>query len=163
MEMLQRFVILVAVMLVAASCSTTSVSVDRDASDVENRTTDTSSDEFDTPDERIEFARHYVTFAGPVDDVHFDIVYFDNSDGRAPGPSDWDMKFVFVVDPATVDAWHADHVAVDELDTVWANKLVSLALEADPTADPAHFERSGSRVTIYGADGLVVQRVSTLG
>lgn len=104
-----------------------------------------------------------MTFPGPVDDVFFDITYFDNSDGRAPGPSDWDMKFVFVVDPATVDAWTAGHIDAG-FSTVWANRLLDQAGVSQDmlSSDPHQVQRAGSRVTVYADDGIVIRQVSTL-
>lgn len=164
-RLLRACLLLVSIMLATTSCS---ISVDRDETEAVDLTTNTSSAEFATAAERIEFAGRYVDFAGPVDDVYFDIVYFDNADGRAPGPSDWDMEFVFVIDPSTVDAWTLEHSEVDELNIVWANRLLDGAIangaieRGEFISPPRHFERFGSRVSVYADDGIVLRRVATL-
>ncbi len=154
--------IIVLVLLVATSCTDAGVLSDQDSEDA-NLSTDTTSDEFATAAERIAFAQQYVVFQGPVMDVHFDIVYFDNSDDRLPGPSDWDMTFVFVVDPSTVASWTEGHIDAEFTPTS-AHALLEQAgfSPATLTGEAQQFEGVGSRLTLHAEDGLVIQHAFSI-
>jgi len=69
-----------------------------------SRTTDTSSDHFAMPSERIAFLARYVKMRSAARDAVFHVVYHDNSQGL-PGPSDWSISAAMLVRPSDGPAW----------------------------------------------------------
>jgi len=84
--------------------------------------TDTSSDSLPSLEERIEFLQRYVTFRRTYTDLGFHVAYHNNSGGRVPGPSEWDIRLVAVVPSAELTEWVPVGAAVkDSVDTGWLN------------------------------------------
>jgi hypothetical protein len=128
-------------------------------------TTDTRSAQFATEAEKIAFLRRYVRLYSPVEATEFHIVYHDNSGGRVPGPSDWDMRVALKVAPADVPAWTG---GLRESDGAGAN--LSWGIDLFPnegrwahTSHPRVYERAGGGVLVaaFAPEGIVLKRIWT--
>ena len=55
--------------------------------------------------ERIQFLESYVKFRRKYDKLEYNIYYQNNSGGRLPGPSDWDIRLVAQVPSDEIAQW----------------------------------------------------------
>ena len=82
--------------------------------------TDTSSDALPSLEQRVEFLQRYVTFRRGYRDLDFHVRYHNNSGGRVPGPSEWDIRLVATVPPAEIAEWVPTGVTpTPSADTQW--------------------------------------------
>lgn len=82
--------------------------------------TDTSSTAIPSLDERIEFLQRYVKFRRHYRALDFRVVYRNNSGGRMPGPSEWDIRIVADVPPQDLASWVPPGAAADpKPSTAW--------------------------------------------
>jgi hypothetical protein len=128
-------------------------------------TTDTRSTQFATDTEKIAFLRRYLTLYSPVEATEFHIVYHDNSGGRVPGPSDWDLRVALLVAPADVPSWTDGLRQIDRAsaDLSWGIDLLPSERRWAHTSDPQVYEREsgGVVVAVFAAEGIVLKRIWT--
>lgn len=127
--------------------------------------TQTSSVQFKTIDERINFLEKYVTLYSAIDNTEFIIFYQDNSIGLVPGPSDWDIKMALKVPKGSVDYWLDGFVEAkeEEVKLSWWNdlKLDSKIWERDSI--PKYYKRPKGRVylVVYEKEAIILKMIST--
>lgn len=71
-------------------------------------TTDTRSDSFHIKEEKLAFLKEYLIMPSEVIDAEYHIMFWDNSGGMVPGPSDWDIRAVLKVAEEDIPLWTAD-------------------------------------------------------
>ena len=130
---------------------------------IASKTTDTQSRTFTTDADKIAFLEQYLLLASPIQATEFHIIYHDNESGLIPGPSDWDMQAVMLVEPADLARWveGMQSVSVQEVDLAWANVLVPQDQRWRIISQPAVYEKSGALVAIFEQEGIVFKRVWT--
>jgi hypothetical protein len=121
-------------------------------------TTDTASSQFATLEEKIAFLERYLELPSEAKAAEYHIVYHDNSSGRVPGPSDWDMRVVVKVESEAIPLWLESLKATEEpFDLSWAFALVQdWHLESSPK-----FFTGDKRVAVFEVEGVVVLWLST--
>jgi hypothetical protein len=126
-------------------------------------TTDTSSAQFATDAEKLAFLRRYVTLYSAVETTEFHIFHHDNAGGRAPGPSDWDMRVALKVAPADVAAWTSGLHEIDgaDVDLSWGTDLLPNIPRWAHTSQPRIYERIGGGVIVaaFALDGVILKRI----
>ncbi|MDR0221385.1 MAG: hypothetical protein LBI54_08295, partial [Lachnospiraceae bacterium] len=97
----KRNIIIAAVILcvIVAAIFLISISFNlfRTVADQKNLTTDTWSNSFASKEEKRSFLAEYLVAPSEILDAEYHIVYHDNSTGRVPGPSDWDIRAALVI------------------------------------------------------------------
>jgi hypothetical protein len=128
-------------------------------------TTDTSSGQFATDAEKMAFLRRYVVLSSAVETAEFHILYHDNSGGRVPGPSDWDMRVALNMAPADVSAWtsglkESDGAGVDL--SPGTEPLPNKSRWAH-TSQPQVYQRANSDVivAVFAAEAIVLKHLWT--
>jgi hypothetical protein len=121
-------------------------------------TTDTISWQFPTTDEKLAFLQTYLNLPTDVEAIEYHIVFHDNSGGRVPGPSDWDMRVIVKVAPEDVQAWIESLSETDEtFDLFWAHDLAKDWITSNP-----RFFTGDKRAALFEKEGVVVWWLSTL-
>lgn len=124
-----------------------------------SKTTDTRSSTFATHAEKTAFLERYLTLHSPVEATEFHVIFHDNSGGFIAGPSDWDIQAVMRVAPDDIASWTdgMQRVEASVVDLAWANALLQQSgwLSSSP---PLVYERSGSLVAVFEADGIIAKR-----
>lgn len=124
-----------------------------------DRTTDTSSSGFATDTEKIAFLAQYVRFHSAVDKAEFRVIFHDNSSGRVPGPSDWEIRAVIHV--ADTAAWIKDKVQVEPFDLAWAEPFYREDLH--PNSEPQFYASAESRLAIFEPEQIILFYSTTTG
>jgi hypothetical protein len=121
-------------------------------------TTDTTSSQFATNKEKIAFLERYLKLPTKVEAAEFHIVYYDNSQGRVPGPSDWDMRVIVKVAPENIDRWLESLAETTEpFDITW---VYEFAKDWQLTSSPKFF-MGDKHVAVFEVGGVVVVWLST--
>jgi hypothetical protein len=124
-------------------------------------TTDTASSQFATDKEKIAFLERYLELPTQVEAAEYTIVYQDNSSGRVPGPSDWDMRVVVKVAPEDISSWPKSLTETTQaFDLEWAYHFAN-AEGWQLTSAPQFFVASSKRVAVFEVEGVVVVWLST--
>jgi hypothetical protein len=123
-----------------------------------SRTTDTQSSKLSTEAEQIDFLSQYVILKSNVSEAEFHIVYHDNSSGRVPGPSDWNIRVVMRVDD--VAAWAKGKTQIDSADFSWAEPLLSDRLR--PSSQPTFYVNDSTTIVIFEPEQIVFFRSTTI-
>ena len=119
--------------------------------------TDTRSSDLPSEAVQIEFLGRYVALRSEVSETEFHIVYHDNSDGLVPGPSDWDIKAVMVVDD--VAPWMEGKTAVETADFSWVDSMVTERLR--PSSSPLFFSNGSTTIAVYEPENIVFFQSTT--
>src|SRR5690349_20784423 len=72
---------------------------------VADKSTDTRSNTINDQADKIAFLEQYLSLSSPIQATEFHIVYHDNESGLIPGPSDWDMQVVMLVEQGDLARW----------------------------------------------------------
>lgn len=147
-----RLMILVLILLLSAGCIAPIAQ-----SPAGNRSTDTSSSDFSTDTEKVAFLEQYVRFHSTVDKAEFRVIYHDNSGGRLPGPSDWDIQAVMHV--ADTALWIKDKTKVEPFDLAWAEPFYRDDLR--PSGEPQFYKSAESRLAIFETEQIVLFYATT--
>lgn len=130
-----------------------------------NKTTDTWSSEFASRDEKLAFLAEYLIMPSEVLDAEYHIVYYDNSTGLIPGPSDWDVRAALKVKPEDIPLWTDGLVAVspEEIDLEWWVGLSSANILWDGD-DAEYYKRENdfSYLVVFPNTGVILKAVSTM-
>ncbi len=128
------------------------------AQETASLTTDTLSSQFATDEEKIAFLERYLNLPTKVEAAEYHIVYHDNSTGRVPGPSDWDMRVVIKVAPEDIDTWLESLTETTEpFDLAW---VYDFAKNWQLTSSPKFFV-GDKDVALFEVEGVVVVWLST--
>lgn len=121
-------------------------------------TTDTLSSQFATQEEKIAFLERYLTLPTNIEAAEYHIIYHDNSTGRVPGPSDWDMRVIVKVAPQDIPLWLESLTETAEpFDLTWAYELAEgWQLQSAPK-----FFVGDKRVAVFEPEDVVVLWLST--
>ena len=120
------------------------VALDGCGGKAEPASTDMSSDDLPTLEQRVEFLERYVTFRRTYSDLSFHVLYHNNGGGLVAGPSEWDIRLVAVIQPTELGGWvPPDSAAKATTDVQWL-------------ADVPGSERAAKISEWYTAPGLVV-------
>lgn len=136
------------VVLLIAACNSTATP---------DRTTDTKSIELTTETEQIDFLSQYVNLKSGVLETEFHIVYHDNGGGLVPGPSDWDIQAVMMVDD--VAAWVDGKTEVETADFSWAEGLLTEGLR--PSSQPTYYTNSTTTIAIFEPEQIIFLHSTT--
>ena len=123
-----------------------------------DRTTDTRSTNLATEAEQIEFLGEYVNLKSAVSETEFHIVYHDNSGGMVPGPSDWDVRAVMVVDDVAL--WIEGKTVVGTADFSWADSMVGEGLR--PSGSPQYFSNGSTTIAVYEPENIILFYSTTM-
>jgi hypothetical protein len=123
-------------------------------------TTDTMSLQFARGEEKIAFLERYLNLPTKVEAAEYHIVFYDNSKGRVPGPSDWDIRVVVKVAPKDIPLWLESLTETAEpFDLAWVYELAK-AGGWQLTSAPKFFV-GNKRVAVFETEGVVVWWLST--
>ena len=131
-----------------------------------NKTTDTWSTEFYSQKDKIVFLAEYLIMPSEVLDAEYHIVYYDNSGGVIPGPSDWDVRVALKIQPNDLPLWLDGFVSAPEKDInlSWWDELSSANFEWGN--DGAEYYRrsdvSFSYLVVFPEAGVILKAVSTM-
>ncbi|MCL2812897.1 MAG: hypothetical protein FWD25_13545, partial [Clostridia bacterium] len=98
-------ILFIASLTLLASCTNKLPTINHNEN---NKTTNTKSSVFDSKSEKIEFLKKYLLTYSEIADAEYHIVFYDNSTGLIPGPSDWDLKVAIKISPTEIDGWLED-------------------------------------------------------
>ena len=95
-------------------------------------------------------------------DAEYIIDYHDNSHGRVPGPSDYNMVFALKVDTTALRHWLPFSGRLDSLPSLapWSGLHLDSATWRT-TSSPMVFQGAGQRKVIYAREGIVLAHYST--
>lgn len=144
--------VLAALLVVCVSCSDNGRSL----------TTHTSSMDFKTKEEKMEFLARYLVNQAGLLDAEYRIDYQDNGRGAVPGPSDYDLCMALRVVPDSVDAWTAD--VQKQGYVITPEPWRALALDSKQWvmhSVPELYVSSGQMKQIYRAEGIVLAWYTT--
>ena len=129
----------------------------------ESLTTHTSSTQFATKEEKIDFLNRYLVNRAGLLDAEYRIDYQDNGSGRGvPGPSDYDIYMIVRILPDSIDAWTSD---VQQQDFLISREMWSgVALDTSVWrvhSTPELYTSLGQVKLIYSAEGIVFAYYTT--
>ena len=130
-----------------------------------DRTTDTWSFDFDNRDEKLSFLADYLLAPSEVLDAEYHIVFYDNSGGFVPGPSDWDIRVAVKIHPEDLTLWidESTEESADEIDLAWWEGLKSDDISW--SKDGAIYYRRpgrGNYLVAFPEQSIVLRAISTL-
>ena len=130
-----------------------------------NKTTDTWSFEFEKVSDKLAFLSEYLIMHSKVIDTEYHIVYFDNSTGIIPAPSDWDIRVALKVKEEDIHLWldGFTEVLAEEINLSWWDALVSYNIVFDD-ANAKYYKREGSfsYLVIFPDENVILKAVSTM-
>jgi hypothetical protein len=128
-------------------------------------TTDTRSNVFVEQEEKMAFLEQYLIMPSEVIDAEYHVIYWDNSGGIVPGPSDWDIRAAFRVAEGDIPLWTADmeRILPEQLELQLWDDLKSDALSWEDGTFFEYYKRPGNRsyVAVNREQGIVLKFVST--
>jgi hypothetical protein len=140
--------VLVAVVLCLAACGRTAAS---------DFSTDTQSSQLSTEAEQIAFLGKYVNLKSAVSQTEFHIIYHDNSGGLVPGPSDWDIQAIMLVEDIAL--WTAGKTQIDTADFTWADSLLTEPLR--PASQPTYYTNQTTTLAVFEPEQIIYLRSTT--
>lgn len=126
-------------------------------------TTHTSSTQFGTKQEKLDFLDSYLVNRAGLLDAEYRIDYQDNGSGRGvPGPSDYDLRMILRILPDSMDAWTSD---VERQDFLVSREMWS-GIAPDTSVWGAHttpelYTSQGQVKLIYRTEGIVFAYYTT--
>lgn len=105
--------------------------------------------------ERVEFIEKYVKFRRKYKQLEYDVSYL-NGGSFVPGPSEWDIRIVAMVDPNEIDQWTIPEKRNLNMETPeWVNSTAQ-TLEVDGISE--WYTDGGRTVGIDRERGVVAYR-----
>lgn len=131
----------------------------------EDYTTDTRSTVFENREEKLAFLARYLEMPSEIIDAAYHIVYQDNSKGRVPGPSDYEISAAFTAAPEDLALWTKDmkRILPEQTDPGWWEDLKTQDFTWDIPSDAEYYKRPGSEsyTVICPDQRLILKMVST--
>lgn len=128
-------------------------------------TTKTSSKQFATKEERLEFLKKYLKEYSPINDAEYFIEFYNNV-SRVPGPSEWDITVALKVPQDKINDWVIDFDEVNEEDIKlsWWDLLKLDDKGWYRNSKPKFYKRKGQMVyvVIYENEGIILKRVTAM-
>lgn len=132
----------------------------------ESRTTDTKSLSFKNMNEKLSFLEQYMEMPSDVYDAEYHIIYNDNSQGRVPGPPDWEIRAALKVDKDSIALWTdgMKKILPHQVDREWWEDLKTPSFTWEIQGDAERFKRPGSQSYLVTCpeDGIILKFVSTM-
>lgn len=126
-----------------------------------NRSTNTHSKQFTTDAEKISFLKRYLVLPSAVEAAEFHVVFYDNSGGGVPGPSDWDIQAVLKVAPKHLSAWTQNLRVTDQKqDLAWGYRLAQQQ-DWKLNATPKVYTAAGKTVAIFEKEGFIFKQLTS--
>jgi hypothetical protein len=126
-----------------------------------NRSTNTYSKQFATDADKISFLKRYLVLPSAVEAAEFHVVFYDNSGGSVPGPSDWDIEAVFKVAPEHLSAWTQNlQVTSQKQDLAWGYRLAQQR-GWKLNATPKVYTAAGKIVAVFEREGFICKRLTS--
>lgn len=123
-------------------------------SSVPSRTTDTHSSTLPDLAAREQFLKDYAKLPTAVEDLAFQVVYHDNSEGL-PGPSDWDIQVVAKVTQADLATWTIGLTPSENSSAFeWVSKVSGWTFESEPE----FYLKDGVETIVFAPDRVVARR-----
>jgi hypothetical protein len=126
-------------------------------------TTRTSSSQFSTQQEKLQFLKKYLTFYSDVYMAEYYIDFQDNSYGLVPGPSEWDIIVSLKVPKDSIKKWidGFQKIEPNEIDlNVW-DRLNLVPSKWSTKSKPAYYKRPDQMVYLVVYDeGIIFKRVA---
>ncbi|TYQ15205.1 UNVERIFIED_CONTAM: hypothetical protein Cloal_1619 [Acetivibrio alkalicellulosi] len=130
-----------------------------------NMTTNTSSSDLNTKDEKLNFLKKYMVLNSEVIDTEFHIIYQDNS-GGVPGPSYWDIKLALKVSKDETSKWvnEYEEIPADMISLDWWQELYLDDKLWNRPSIPQYYKRANasSYIVIYKEEGIILKYVTTM-
>ncbi len=129
----------------------------------ESLTTHTSSTQFGTKQEKLDFLERYLVNRAGLLDAEYRIDYQDNGSGRSvPGPSDYDLRMILRILPDSMNAWTSD---VERQDFLVSREMWS-GVAPDTSVwrvnfTPELYTSQGQVKLIYRTEGIVFAYYTT--
>jgi hypothetical protein len=125
--------------------------------------TDTWSSSFDNHYDKLSFLARYLVPFSEIIDAEYHIIYADNSRGRVPGPSYWDIRAALKVNAEDIPTWLDGFFEVPQgdIDLGWWDEINSDSVAW--TADCAQFyQRPGSLsyLVVFADEAILLKRVT---
>src|SRR5690606_2471586 len=98
-----------------------------------------------------------VNLKSAVLQTEFHIIYHDNSGGLVPGPSDWDIQAVMLVEDTA--PWKEGKTAIDTADFSWAGPF--LTDELRPSSQPAYYANQAVTIAVFEPEQIIYFRSTT--
>ena len=128
-------------------------------------TTDTKSTVFEDRDGKLDFLDRYLDMPSEIIDTAYHIIYQDNSKGRVPGPSDYNIRAAFTVAAGDLPLWTKDmkKILPEQVNPDWWEDLKTSDFTWDIPSDAEYYKRPGSESYIVVCPGLnlILKMVST--
>ncbi len=126
-----------------------------------NRSTNTYSKQFATDAEKISFLKRYLLLPSGVEATEFHVVFYDNSGGSVPGPSDWDIQAVLKVAPKHLSAWTQNlQVTAQKQDLAWGYRLAQQR-GWKLNAAPKVYTMAGKIVAVFEKEGFIFKQLTS--
>ncbi len=127
-----------------------------------NRTTNTYSKQFTTDVDKIQFLKRYLVFPSDIEATEFHVIYYDNSGGIIPGPSDWKIKAVLKIAPQHLAAWTQNIKATAKpQELAWGYSLAhqrGWVLHSQPKI----YAATGKLIAVFEQEGIIFKQLTTL-
>lgn len=126
-----------------------------------NRSTNTHSKQFATDAEKISFLKRYLVLPSAIEAAEFHVVFYDNSGGGVPGPSDWDIQAVLKVVPKHLSAWTQNlQVTAQKQDLTWGYRLAQQR-DWKLSATPKVYTAAGKIVAVFEKEGFIFKQLKS--
>jgi len=130
-----------------------------------DRTTDTWSSSFDSIEERLVFLGEYLFMFSEVLDAEYHIVFYDNSGGMIPGPSDWDIRVALHIALEDIPLWTEgmQRLAPGQIDVGLWKELKSERFTWQESELVEYWKRPNSKVVlvVFPESGIVLKMATT--
>ena len=131
-----------------------------------DRTTDTWSSSFESKGDKLDFLERYLIFFSEVEDAEFHVVYYDNSGGLIPGPSDWDIRVALKVAPEDIPLWTdgMEKSVPDQIGIGLWDGLKTERVTWEERDSPEYWKRpdSNTYLVVYPESGILLKIASTV-
>lgn len=129
----------------------------------ESLTTHTSSTEFSTKEEKMDFLFRYLVNRVGLLDAEYRIDYQDNSGGRSgvPGPSEHTMYMALRIVPDSLDAWLSDVRRVDYVISREPWKQLDLDATWNASSTAEFYMSNGQVKLLHRQEGVLFACYST--
>ena len=135
------------------------------ADEPDNWTTDTRSTEFEDRDEKSAFLSRYLDMPSEVSEAAYHVKYWDNSGGRIPGPSDFDIRAAFSVKESDTSLWTAGmkKILPQQVDPDWWEGLKTPEFTWEIPSNAEYYVRPGTQsyVVVCPDISVILKLVST--
>ena len=126
------------------------------------RSTDTWSSRFGSRDDKLSFLSCYLVSFSEILDAEYHIFYSDNSTGRVPGPSDWDIRVMLKVKTEDIPMWLDGYseISPDAIDFGWWAEIGTDDVEWMNNMKCYKRPESRSYLVVFVDEGILLKRIT---